>query len=85
MYSADGWMSVTIDRRNSGGAYWGYFGKFSVAGDTVVHDIIDGVPSVRGPSAAGYRFQSDRRGLVISTKPSADGAVVHYTFERAQE
>lgn len=83
MYSTDGWMSVTIDRRPTGSTYWGYFGKFSVAGDTIVHDIMGGVPAGRGPSPALYRFESDGQRLVISTIPGASGTVVHYSFERA--
>lgn len=84
IYSPDGWMSVTIDRRPTGGTYWGYFGRFSVSGDRIVHDIVGGIPSARGPSPALYRFEDQGRQLVISTLPSAQGSVVHYSFRRAQ-
>lgn len=82
VYAPDGWMSVSIDRRPTGGSYWGYFGTFSVAGDTITHDIAGGVPSARGPSPARYRFEDDGRTLVISTLPSG-GVVVHFHFARA--
>ncbi len=84
VYTPDGWMNVTIDRRPTGGTYWGYFGTFSVAGDTIVHKITGGVPSGRGPSPALYRFESEGRQLVISTLPNPNAVVVHYSFERAR-
>ncbi len=84
VYTPDGWMSVTIDRRTTGGSYWGYFGTFSVAGDTIIHAIVGGVPSGRGPSPALYRFANEGHRLVISTLPSTEGVVVTYSFDRAR-
>ena len=84
VYSPDGWMSVAIDRRATGGTYWGHFGKFSVAGDTIVHEILGGVPSTRGRSPALFRFGEGGSKLVISTLPNAEGAFVHFSFERVR-
>ncbi|HUF64746.1 MAG TPA: hypothetical protein VMM17_02105 [Gemmatimonadaceae bacterium] len=77
-------MSVTIDGRPTGGTYWGYFGTFHVSGDTLVHNIVGGIPSARGPSPALYRFEGGGERLVISTLPSPTSVVVHYAFKRAQ-
>jgi hypothetical protein len=83
VYTSTGWMSVAIDRRPTGGTYWGYFGRYSVSRDTVVHDITGGVPSVRGPSPALYSFEEGGRRLVITTRPGADGTVVSFHFQRS--
>lgn len=84
IYSADSWMSVTIDRRSTGGSYWGYFGTFHVESDKLVHTITGGIPTGRGPSPANYRFEDHGQRLVISTLPSAQNVVVDFTFERAR-
>lgn len=83
VYSPDGWMSVAIDRRSGGGNYWGYHGTFLLEGGYLVHNIVGGVPSARGPSPANYRFEDDGRRLVISTLPSSEGVVIDYVWERA--
>lgn len=83
VYSPDGWMSVTIDRRPTGGSYWGYFGTFQIEGSQLVHNIVGGVPTSRGRSPANFRLENGGRRLVISTLPSAEGVVVDYTWERA--
>jgi hypothetical protein len=83
VYSPDGWMSVAIDRRTTGGSYWGYFGKFSVSADTITHHIVGGIPSARGPSPALFAFADQGHRLTISTLPNAQGGVVHFFFVRA--
>lgn len=77
IYSADGYVSVSIARSDG---FWGYCGKYDVEGDTVVHHISMGMmPALPGTDQLRYATLEGKRLTLAVREP---GTRIELMWER---